>query len=82
MTESDCADFVHEVKKIYASISYEPDKTQLGDLFYSFRNQMTHSLRDFSGLEEDMTRTIFAFERAVMKIVERYPNIKEISDER
>ena len=52
---------------------YEPSKTQIQDLFYSFRNQMTHSYRNLYVFEKELAETIQAFELLVLKIIEKYP---------
>lgn len=73
LTEPDCPDFVHDVKSFFALISYKPKNQELYSLFYSFRNQMTHSLRDLLIYDESMAKTIFEFEQVVMQIVAKYP---------
>lgn len=74
LQKEDYSYFEDEVRKLFEKVSYVPDKDNPSDLFYSFRNQMTHSLRNLMSHHGLMARTIFQFERVVMKIIEKYPN--------
>ena len=50
-----------------------PQDKDMGQLFYSFRNQMVHSYRKLSVYKEELADTIFYFEQMVLAIVEKYP---------
>ena len=55
-------------------IGYTPDKSDVdANLFYFFRNQMTHSYRNLYQYSKELADTIQAFERLILLIVERYP---------
>lgn len=58
---------------MFALIDYYPSDVLPEALFYSFRNQMTHSLRNLIKYEEQLSITIFEFERLIMWIIRKYP---------
>lgn len=53
-------------------IGYNPNKSEPYEVFYSFRNQMTHSYRNLHKYKRELAETVQAFERIIMIIIERY----------
>ena len=66
-------DFKDCCTKLFALVGYTPSSEKVNDLFYSFRNQMTHSYRNIYRYEKELAETIQCFEILVMKIIESYP---------
>lgn len=74
ITSSDFMQFRSSCEKLFSLIGYTPDKSDIdANLFYSFRNQMTHSYRNLYQYSKELADTIQAFERLILLIVERYP---------
>lgn len=73
LTSSDCNEFLNEVKVLYSSLSYKPKKDAPYDYFYSFRNQMTHSLRKIIKDRKSLAKIIFEFDQIIMHIISKYP---------
>lgn len=53
-------------------IGYNPNKAEPHEVFYSFRNQMTHSYRNLHRYKQELAETVQAFEHIIMIIIERY----------
>lgn len=70
---NDYSKYVDAVKVLNTLLGYKPKDETPEALFYSFRNQMTHSLRNLIKYEDELARTIFEFERVVMLIIRKYP---------
>lgn len=58
---------------LFDLIHYVPSKNEMNDIFYSFRNQMTHSFRKLYVYPEELAETIQDFELVILKIIETYP---------
>lgn len=68
-----CKEFMNAVEQLFDLINYQPKDKSISALFYSFRNQMTHSYRNLHKFRDKLAYTIQQFERIVMLIIERYP---------
>ena len=73
LEHNDFCRYVDAVKALNTLIGYKPKDETPEALFYSFRNQMTHSLRNLIMYDKELARTIFEFERVVMQIIRKYP---------
>lgn len=60
-------------KKLYGLTKYSPDKgSEQAMLFYSFRNQMTHTFRNLHNYPKEVAETVQGFEKVIMTILEKY----------
>lgn len=64
--------FKDKCTELYALINYAERSTNLYELFYHFRNQMTHSYREIHTYKKEMGETIQAFELVVLDILGSY----------
>lgn len=58
--------------ELHTLINYAENSTNLYELFYHFRNQMTHSYREIHTYKKEMGETIQAFELVVLDILGSY----------
>ena len=59
--------------KLYSLTKYSPDKpSEKALLFYSFRNQMTHTFRNLHDYPDEVAETVQGFEKVVLTILEKY----------
>lgn len=65
--------FKESCMHLFDLIHYTPSKDGVKDIFYSFRNQITHSYRKLLSYHEEMAETTQYFELLVLKIIEKYP---------
>jgi hypothetical protein len=60
-------------KRLYSMTGYTPDKpSEMSSLFYSFRNQMTHTFRSLHVYPDEVAETVQGFEKVIMTILEKY----------
>lgn len=64
--------FMEYCMQLFDLIHYSPSKNGLKDIFYAFRNQMTHSFRNLHGFPVELAETIQCFELLILKIIELY----------
>lgn len=57
---------------LFDLVHYSPSNKGLKEIFYSFRNQMTHSYRNLDFYQEELSETIQYFELLILRIVETY----------
>ena len=72
LSDSDCREFLDALTRLFALVGYSPSKQGAHNLFYAFRNQMTHSYRSLHQEKEELAITIQHFEKLILEIVERY----------
>lgn len=71
-------EFSVECKFLFRLIHYSVKKDIcIAELYYKFRNQMTHHYRYLIKYKKELASTIQAFERLTMLIVEKYPYINK-----
>ena len=61
--------FLESCLHLFDLVHYSLSKKGLKDIFYSFRNQMTHSYRNLDFYQEEMAETIQYFELLILKII-------------
>lgn len=64
--------FLESCLHLFDLVHYSPSNKGLKDIFYSFRNQMTHSYRNLDFYQEELSETIQYFELLILKIIETY----------
>ncbi len=70
----ECRDFDNSCKVLFRDISYPlNDNTDISEIYYKFRNQITHRYRNLIKYKSDLEVAIQDFERLTMLIVEKYP---------
>ena len=70
--------FCTERRNLFRISGCDPDKGScLPDVFYSFRNLLTHSYRKVHAYHKELALVIQRFELVVLDIVKTYPNIVE-----
>lgn len=70
--------FCTECRHLFRISGCDPDKSScLPDVFYSFRNLLTHSYRKVHAYPQELALVIQRFELVVLDIVKTYPNIVE-----
>ena len=57
---------------LFELIHYVPDKTEISDIFYSFRNQFVHSYRKMLHYKKELAETVQCFEILVLDIIQNY----------
>ena len=72
LTDSNCREFLDALTRLFSLVGYSPSKQGAHNLFYAFRNQMTHSYRSLHQEKEELAITIQQFEKLILEIVERY----------
>lgn len=66
--------FCNECRNLFRISGYNPDKSScLPDVFYSFRNLMTHSYRKVHAYPKELALVVQRFELVVLDIVKTYP---------
>lgn len=70
LAEKSC--FINAIIRLYGLVGYNPSKTEIHELFYSFRNQMTHSYRKLQKEKAEMAITVQEFEILMMYIIEKF----------
>lgn len=71
-TSNEAKFFLDSCSHLFDLVHYSPSKKGLNDIFYSFRNQMTHSYRNIHCYQEELAETIQYFELLILKIIETY----------
>lgn len=67
-------DFRNKCNILFNDISYHIENNiEISDLYYKFRNQITHGYRNLLKYESDLQIAVQYFERLTMLIVEKYP---------
>ena len=67
-------DFKNSCKILFHDISYQLDEnTDISEMYYKFRNQITHRYRNLIKYKSDLAIAIQDFERLTMLIIEKYP---------
>lgn len=70
----ECRDFRNSCNVLFRDISYLiENNTDIPDLYYKFRNQITHRYRNLIKYKSDLGIAVQYFERLTMLIVEKYP---------
>lgn len=70
----ECKDFNNSCKVLFSDISYQVNEgTDISEMYYKFRNQITHRYRNLIKYKSDLAIAIQDFERLTMLIVEKYP---------
>lgn len=64
--------FLESCLHLFDLVHYSPSNKGLKEIFYSFRNQMTHSYRNLDFYQEELSETIQYFELLILRIVETY----------
>lgn len=64
--------FKESCEHLFDLVHYSPSKKNLKEIFYSFRNQMTHSFRKLYLYPKELAETIQYFELVILKIIETY----------
>lgn len=73
LTEDEFEYFKDPCKRLFALAKYNPDNVSEKPMrFYAFRNQMTHTFRDFHAYPEEVAETVQGFEKVVLTILEKY----------
>lgn len=75
-TSGEAQNFKESCIHLFDLIHYKPSREGVKDIFYSFRNQMTHSYRKLLGYHDELAETTQYFELLVLKIIEKYPYLK------
>ena len=71
----ECRDFRNSCNVLFRDISYLiENNTDIPDLYYKFRNQITHRYRNLIKYKSDLGIAVQYFERLTMLIVEKYPS--------
>lgn len=73
ITANECNLFKIACGTLLQIAGYNQFSTSEPDLFYNFRNQMTHSYRRLYAHKAELCETVQHFEKIVLLIVERYP---------
>lgn len=71
--DTECKGFKKSYKNLLRKAGYDSLKEALSEMFYDFRNQMTHSYRRLYAHQYELCETVQYFEQIVLLIVERYP---------
>lgn len=73
---NDCKKFRDSCRTLFTLAGFIDDfTTNDSDLFYNFRNKMTHSYRALYAHKASLSETIQHFELIVLLIIERYPRL-------
>lgn len=64
--------FLESCLHLFDLVHYSPSNKGLKEIFYSFRNQMTHSYSNLDFYQEELSETIQYFELLILRIVETY----------
>lgn len=64
--------FLESCLHLFDLVHYSLSNKGLKEIFYSFRNQMTHSYRNLDFYQEELSETIQYFELLILRIVETY----------
>lgn len=73
ITANECILFKTACSNLLQIAGYNQFSTSEPDLFYNFRNQMTHSYRRLYAHQAELCETVHHFEKIVLLIIERYP---------
>ena len=73
ITAKECDLFKIACSTLLQIAGYKKFSTSEPELFYNFRNQMTHSYRRLYAHKTELCETVQHFEQIVLLIVERYP---------
>lgn len=71
-TSNEAKLFLESCLHLFDLVHYSPSKKGLNDIFYSFRNQMTHSYRNLDFYQDELAEVIQYFEQLILKIIEIY----------
>ena len=72
---NECVNFKNSCKILFHSINYQVDENaDSAELFYNFRNKLTHQYRDLMKHQSDLAHVVQDFESLIMLIIEKYPN--------
>lgn len=70
----ECKYFNNSCKVLFHDISYHVNEgTDISEMYYKFRNQITHRYRNLIKYKLDLAIAIQDFERLTMLVVEKYP---------
>jgi hypothetical protein len=71
--KAEFACFRDSCKKLYSLTKYNPgNESEQAMLFYSFRNQMTHTFRNLHCYPQEVADTVQGFEKVIITILEKY----------
>ena len=78
ISSDESKDFSTDCKTLFRHIHYSvKENIGIAELYYKFRNQMTHQYRYLLKYKGELALTIQAFERLTMLVIEKYPYANE-----
>lgn len=79
ISQSDFIEFKQSYGQLNCLTGYNPNTSALGEIFYSFRNQITHSYRNLHKHIKELSMVVQAAEKLILTIISKYPDDTQVN---